>query len=121
MAIPSVPTRSPIVFFEAAIAEAASLSEAVDMTGYALVGISMPAGWTAADITFQAGSTPDTLLSVYDHAGTEVAIVTAASRYVTLDAAALVSIKHLKIRSGTAGTPVNQVAARTLTLVGRAI
>jgi hypothetical protein len=53
---------------------------------------------------------------LYDSA-TERSVTAAASRYLAFNIADWVSVRFLKIRSGTAGTPVNQAAARTLTLV----
>lgn len=107
----------------AVIANAASLSAEVDLEGFKLIAIEMPAAWTAANLTFQASSvTGGTFANVHDDAGVEVAVTAAASRVIGLDATLpdLTAIRFLKIRSGTSGVPVNQGAERTLTLILKA-
>ena len=86
----------------------------------AVVGIIMPAAWTAANLTFQASVDDATFNNLYDAAGTEFTVTAAVSRFIALDPSKTDSISRLKVRSGTAGTPVNQVGAdRTITLVVR--
>lgn len=101
----------------ATIANGASLSDAVQLDGSALVGIVMPATWTAANLTIQASHNDSTYNNVYDELGTEKTIVAAASRYISLNPADFAGSDSIKVRSGTAGTPVNQAAARSVILV----
>ena len=104
----------------ATIASGASLSAAVNVSRSNVIGIIMPTGWTAAALTFQASIDGDNFFDLYDQAGTETNIPTAASRFVGgLDALNFGSFNYLKVRSGTTGTPVNQAASRELTLVLR--
>jgi len=99
------------------IANGASLSGAVDLGGRKLAAIVMPDTWTAAALTFQASPDGVTYYNVYDGA-TERSLTVAASYYSALNVSSgWVGIRWLKIRSGTASVPVNQAAARTLTLV----
>ena len=100
----------------ATIENGGSLSGAVDLGGRKLVAIDMPSSWTAASLTFQASPDGVTYDDLYDSA-TERSVTAAASRYLAFNIADWVSVRFLKIRSGTAGTPINQAAARTLTLV----
>ena len=100
----------------AVIANGASLSGDVDLGGRKLVAIVMPGTWTAASLTFQASPDGVNFFNVYDGA-TERALTVAASYYSALNIADWVGIRWLKVRSGTAGSAVNQVAERTLTLV----
>lgn len=101
----------------ATIAAAASLSGAVD-TGLVsrlgeIVGFQMPDTWTAADLTFQASYDGTTYQNVYDDNDAEVTVQAAVSRFIGLrdDARAILSrIRFLRIRSGTSGSPVIQVA-----------
>ena len=106
------------------IADLASLSGEVDLEGAVLVGIAMPAAWTAANLTFQAASaTGGTFQDVYDDAGGEVTVIAAVSRAIGVDVAAgaLAPFRYIKVRSGTTGTPVVQTPGeglvRTITLV----
>lgn len=99
------------------IANGASLSSEADLKGRKLVGILMPASWTAATITFQSRPTAaHTATNVYD-AGTERSIAVDASRFHMVDIEDWMGVRFLAIRSGTAGAAVNQGAERTLTLV----
>lgn len=103
------------------IANGASLSGVVPILGRAIVGILLPATWTAAAITFSASPDDITYGDLYDDGGTEVTIASAsvvAGRFITNATILekLASARYVKIRSGTTGTPVNQGAARTLIL-----
>jgi hypothetical protein len=100
----------------AVIASGASLSGAVDLGGRKLVAIVMPGTWTAASLTFQASPDGVTYYDVYDGA-TERALTVAASYYSALAIGDWVGLRWIKVRSGATGTPVNQAAERTLTLV----
>jgi len=109
------------------IASGASLSDELNTGGKRIIGILMPSAWTAASITFAAlvarddsASPPtDTYGKVQDDAGNEVTVTSpAVSVYIALAAAPeLEALGRVKIRSGTAGTPVNQAADRTLQVV----
>jgi len=104
----------------ATIAINAALSSVVDVTSLQLVGIIVPSSWTAANLTFSASPDNVTFADVYDDGGTELKATVIAGAYVALRndfQCALSGLRYLKIRSGTTGTPVNQAAARTLTLV----
>ena len=100
----------------AVIENGGSLSGAVDLGGRKLVAIVMPSSWTTAGLTFQASPDGVTYYNLYD-GGTERGLTVAASYYSALAIGDWVGIRYLKVRSGTAGTPVNQAGARTITLV----
>lgn len=102
---------------DATIANGAALSGAVDLQGNTIVGIQMPSSWTAANLTFQGSADGTTYQDVYDTSGTEVVITAAASRCIVVNPATFQALRFLKIRSGTTGTPVNQGAARTISLI----
>lgn len=113
----------------ATIAAGAALSGQANLGEKQLVGIVMPAAWTAADITFQAsadgGATWGELMTA-DGAPADAAAAfqihsPAASQFIGLDPAKLRGANCLKLRSGTAATPVNQVAQAVLTLLTRGV
>lgn len=87
------------------------------------MSLSMPASWTAANLTLQSSKDGgETWQNVYDKSGTEVTITVAADRYVVLDSTLtdlLRGARNLKIRSGTSGAPVNQGAERTIVTMVR--
>lgn len=117
-ASPSPPVPSLRAVFDVLIADGASLSDIVDLKGYTLVGIQVPSGWDAADITFQASGMGSAFNDLYTSDDTEYAIEAAASRYIAIPYADFVGLRFLKVRSGTTGSPVNQSGAVTLSLIG---
>jgi len=100
----------------AAIAASANLSEAVLVDGAAIVGIVMPATWTAANLTFQVSVDGTTYNNLYDQFGTEVNVPASTSRYIQTNPADFEGFVYIKVRSGTSGTPVTQAAQALLTL-----
>jgi hypothetical protein len=99
---------------------ATGLSGEVDLQGYKLAAIQMPAAWQAASITLLGSNVSGgTFQNVYDDSGTEVTIAAAASRCIVIDAAAMAfaALRFMKFRSGTSAIPVDQTASRTLTLI----
>lgn len=112
----------------ATIASGASLSGAVSLGNLSLVGIIMPAAWTAADITFQV--TPDGTnyyeLNYTDGtAANAVAAVTiktpTASLFIAIDPDQMRGVSHVKVRSGTSGSAVVQAADRDIQVVMRKV
>lgn len=105
------------------IANGAALSGAADLTAYVqrgnprVVGLEMPAAWTTANITLQTSSDGNTYYNVWS-AGSEYTLTnTAASQLVVIPPSDLLGANYLKVRSGTAGSPVNQGAARMIKLL----
>jgi hypothetical protein len=105
----------------ATIANGAALSAPVCVGSKVLCALIMPAAWTAADLTFQVNYDNGTTWGdLHDGDGNEIRIpAPAAAENRALDPSLFASCMFLKVRSGTSGTPVNQAAARTLTLVTR--
>jgi len=101
----------------ATIALNESLSSSVEVQGARLAGLRMPAAWTAAAVTLQ-GRTGDTgsWFDLYDGSGSELSVTVAASRWVVLSQA-LPRVHSIRLRSGTAASPVNQAAARDIELL----
>jgi len=116
-------------FFTATIGAGASLSAAVNLGQKTVVGIAMPAAWTAADITFQAsGDGGVTFGELEASDGTSVNAVTpftvhspAASQVIGFDPTRFRGVNCIKVRSGTSGVPVSQVAQAAITLLVRGV
>lgn len=112
---------------EVVIAEDASLSAAtvtdpsLEYEGIVPVAVQMPATWTAANLTFQVSYDGGATYVNLTDEGTEYAVEAAASQGIALDANVFLGATHMKVRSGTVGTPVNQAAARTLSIVMLAV
>lgn len=99
------------------IASGASLSGAIAIRG-ALSGIIMPAGWDAAGLTFQVSMDNTNFSNLYAD-GVEFTVASAAvaaGRAVSLPLNNFLGWRYVKVRSGTAASPVDQTAARNLTL-----
>lgn len=101
----------------ATIATGTSLSGAVELGSGRVSALQLPAGWTTAALTFQGSIDGGvTFGNIYD-AGTERTIDSAAvvaDRILALDPRTWAAFTHIKIRSGTAGSPVNQTPARNI-------
>jgi hypothetical protein len=108
----------------ATIADTASLSGAVDLgPGQTLVGIESAAGWTTAVLSFQVSLDNVTFVEYFNSSG--VAVSTpgslAASQRMGLDPSDFLSVRYLKVRSGTSGAAVAQSGGDVLTLVTRSL
>lgn len=110
----------------AVIASGASLSGTIDLDAgrRTLIGIQMPGTWTAASLTFAVSHDGTTFVPLYWDGG-EYTIAAAggaaASLGVSLDPSAFAGWPFVRVRSGTAGSPVNQGAERTLQVLTRAV
>lgn len=104
----------------ATIAASGSLSDALQVAGK-LVGVITPAAWTAAAITFSVSQDGTTFVDLYDDSTertiASASIPTAASRMLALSLSSWLPVNYVKIRSGTAASPVVQASARSITLV----
>lgn len=89
------------------------------LAGQCLVGIMMPAGWTAAGLTARVSVDGIGFADAYDAFGAEIAFVAAASRFISVEPRVLPGVEFLQLRSGTTATPVNQAADRDITLLYR--
>lgn len=101
----------------AAIASGQSLSAESDLGIGTLVGISMPAGWDAAALTFQISVDGGTTWQEMQSTSAVISYTAAAAQYLAVDPALWRGVNAVKVRSGTSGVPVNQTANRTLGLV----
>jgi hypothetical protein len=114
-------TSTTVLTKTVSIAAGASLAAALDLAGFNLVGIQMPVGWDAAGITFQTSTDNATFGDLYKQDGTEYSVTVASGRDTIISPSDFQGAKFLKVRSGTGAVPVNQTAARTITLLLRAM
>jgi hypothetical protein len=106
--------------YSATIAAGQSLSAPTATGVDTLVGISMPATWTAAALTFQIS--PDggtTWQELYDGAGNEVTVMAAAGQFIQMTSYMWRGMNLFQIRSGNKSVPVIQFAGVVVTLIGR--
>ena len=94
-----------------------SLSDAVELNGADVIRITMPAAWTAADLTFQVDDGDGTFRDLWMEWDAE--LVSAAAVDISIEASVflrLQQIHKIKIRSGTSGAPVNQLGEREVVI-----
>jgi hypothetical protein len=105
--------------FDTEIANGESLSAAIDLGSLRAHRLDMPAGWTAAAVTFQVSSDGEAYEDLYTVAGEYVIAqdVAGAGRTIVFDPMVFFAIRWLKVRSGTAAAPVAQAADRALRIV----
>lgn len=102
------------------IANGQSLSGSADLIGMKVIGIAMPSAFTGSSLTFQGSVDGTTFGDVY-YEDSELSISCGASRMIGIDPIKLLPWRWVKVRSGTSGSPTNEAAERTITLVVRAI
>lgn len=115
-------STNPVDTAIAAIAAGSAVSAPVSVGSFRLFGLVMPAAWTAAVITFLVSFDGGaTWSNMYDKNGAEISVAAGVSRYIALDPAEFAAVPMIKLRSGTAAAPVNQVAAASISLILRSI
>lgn len=114
---PMTVTAGQVSSITATIGSGASVSGDIDLGLNRLGRIDMPAAWTAGDITFQVSNDNVVWNNLYDKDGVEYNVKTDASRSIIISVSDTMSIRYLRVRSGTSTTPVSQAASRIITLV----
>jgi hypothetical protein len=107
----------------ASIANGASVTGTIDLTTTALLGFTAPAAWTAAALNIEVSPDNATwytagLIDGYGASVGSWSAVTAGAGY-SVDAAAMLPWRYIRLRSGTAAAPVNQGAQRDFTIITR--
>ncbi len=116
------------------IANGTSVSGAINLEGMEVVGMSTPAAWTAAALSFEATDNPrsgeaaaygtGTYRQITDDDGGGIPQI-ATAQMATADVILvrdtilnkLKGFQHIRLRSGTTAAAVNQGAARTFYLI----
>ena len=94
-----------------------ALSNATDLEGATVVGLRMPAGWDAADLSFLAGPSAADLQDVHSSTA-EIVITATVDLHVILDRDLLRGAgRFIQVRSGVSAVPINQSPARVITLL----
>lgn len=110
-------TVGQITTVTATIALNASLSGIIDLGLMRLGRLVMPTEWTPAEITFDVSHDGETYKPFYSDDDTELVInpPVGVEREMTLSK--WLSVRYLRIRSGTSSLPVPQLADRNIVLV----
>jgi hypothetical protein len=102
------------------IAQNTALSPEVDVGGKVLVGIKVPSSWVTAGISFQASIDGVTWAELEDQTATAISVasLTGGTQYlVAMDPTKVRGVRAIKVRSGTAASPVNQTASGGVALM----
>lgn len=103
----------------ATIVNGGSLSSTVGVGGRVIVSVVVPT-MNAAALTFQGSHDGVTFFDVYNSDGTTETQIGASAGLRMVEApTALVGLPFVKIRSGTAATPIAQSAERTLRVISK--
>ena len=106
----------------ATIANAASVSDTVDLISTAIVGFVAPAAWTTAAITIEASiDGTNWIASLFDDTNSAISTwstITAGAGY-SVNAVAMLPYRMIRFRSGTSASPVAQGAARSIFVITR--
>jgi len=101
------------------IADSASLSDEIDLGDAVLVALQPDSAWDTNAVSFQARGA-DPALGTLKYEGVEVSFAAvAAEDFVTFSPSKFAGVRFLKVRSGTAGSAVNQSGASVVTLILR--
>lgn len=101
----------------ATIADAATESDAIDLSGTTLTAIAFPASFEGAALTLKAAENHGaTYVDVYESNGLALTITGSAAQIVTIEPAKLAGLQYIKLVADTA-----QTGATTLTLMTRPV
>ncbi len=100
------------------IAAGTSLSDAADLRFTSLVGINMSSAWDGVVLTFQASEDGLTFRELCDINGWVVGYF-APDEQLAISPVDFLSVRYVKVRSGTLDEPVNQSADRVLEIITR--
>ena|SRR4030067_3630375 len=103
------------------VANGVSLSGAINVETHVICAFVTDSGWNTAALSFQASSDGTNYFNLYSDGSELTFAAIAASTWVTIDPARFLGIRHLKVRSGTAGSPVNQTGDSVVTVITRPI
>lgn len=107
--------------FSVTIAISGNLSGAFEFSKLVMGVVHLPAAWTAADIGFKVSSSESgTYLPLYDKAGSLVQIASPAISQAHAMPTQVAGCLWVKLWSQSSGSNVAQVAARSLTVDGKA-
>lgn len=102
------------------IANGQSLSGAsASLSGRQLVGVITDAEWDTNAMTYQASVDGVNYFNLFYEASEYSQTGVTASTYRALNPNVFYGVRYIKVRSGTAGSPVSQSGATTITLVLR--
>lgn len=104
-------TKVRVEHRDAIIANGEQESAVVDLTGFTLCGIHLPADLTGTALTILVENGKGVYTTMADGAGSDVSYTVAASKYIPVSPSRFSGCNKIKVKSGSA-----EEAARTITL-----
>jgi hypothetical protein len=102
------------------IKSGANVADAITTQGHAVVGIMMPAAWTAANLGYEVSLDNVTYYTCYDAGGNFQKTVVEASAFIAIPLSQSIFSPYLRIKSvDDSNVAVTQGADRTVLLVLR--
>lgn len=98
------------------IANAGTVSDALELNQATLLGVITPAALTGTEMSFQVSADGTTYVALYDGSGLAYSVYVGTSRAVPLDGAAFMGWRFVKVVSNAA-----EGGARSITLVARIV
>jgi hypothetical protein len=96
-----------------------ALSDAVSSGNRGLLGYLLPPAWDPAVLTLQGSLDGANFFDVFDSFGTEIVFTVAANRLILPEVRLPFGFPFIRVRSGTAASPVNQTAQRVIVAFNR--
>lgn len=99
------------------ISSGQTVSDNIQLKGFGMVGLIMPATLTSTTMTFNGSQDGTNFSSLYNVSGTQLSITVAASRIILFSPGDFVGINYLQLVGGTAegGDRTIQVISRSFT------
>jgi hypothetical protein len=94
-----------------------SLSSSGDLSARSVLLILAPIDWTPANVSFMISDDNISFYNLTDHDGEEVTRAIKPGCAIMVDSAVTQAATYVAVRSGSAESPIEQEADRTLTLI----
>ena len=107
----------PANVLEVIILAGESLSDAVDLSGLAVVMVIAPSDWSPANISFRVSPNNSIWADLFDASGTQIIKPIPSGTAMLVDLEMTRNVNFLKIRSGTRENPIAQSDDRSVLLV----
>ena len=100
------------------IPSAQAVSDAIDVRGYSVVGVLLPAAWTAASLTFQGSADGSNFGYLSDSTGAEISVASpGATKLVNFSASWFQACGWIRLVSGPNAAVIPQAASRSLVVI----
>lgn len=100
--------------YTATITGSTTTSDAIQLNGFGIVGIMLPAALTSTVMTLTGSQDDVTYTALYNTSGTQLSFTVAASRIVLFTPGDLIGLRYIKLVAGT-----SEGADRSIQVISR--